>query len=117
MSKYLDLAISAAKINDIKNLPRMSAVLVTKDRQCFIGKNRYRTHPLQKRFGKNPRAIFLHAEIDAIVQAIRNKINTQGASLYIARVLKNNTSALAKPCIGCQGAIVYFGIEKVEWTI
>jgi len=101
--------------NPIEKLPRMAAVLFTKDGRQWNGFNRYKTHPLQKKFGRNSESIYLHAEIDAICQAVKHT-TIEGASLYIARVLKNGEPALAKPCVGCERAIVHFGIRYVEWT-
>ena len=116
MDKYLEDAIFWARQNSINNLPRMAAILILSDNSVLIGENKYKTHPLQKQFGRNIHSIHLHAEIDAIVQATRVFGDIKGSSLYIARVLKDGTSALAKPCIGCQRAIIHFGIQNVWWT-
>jgi tRNA(Arg) A34 adenosine deaminase TadA len=113
---YLGLAIKAAKENKINHLPRMAAIIVTKESKFFIGRNQYKTHPLQARFGRNPQSIYLHAEIDAIVQAIRSQQDIADSSIYVARVMKNNEIALAKPCHGCLGAILYYGVKNVLYT-
>jgi len=116
-SLYLSLAIKEAINNGIIKLPKLAAVLVTRDKHVFIGRNRLKTHPLQSRFGRNQHSIYLHAEIDAIVQAAKAHEDITGSSLYIARVWRDGTLALAKPCAGCERAIVHFGIEIVEWTV
>jgi len=94
----------------------MAAILITRCGKSYIGFNKYKTHPLQKKFGRNPHSIHLHAEMDAIVQAVMARDSIDGASLYIARVLKDGTPALAKPCVGCERAIIHFGIKEVSWT-
>lgn len=109
-------AAQFATINPIVSLPRMAAVLKTKDGKTHVGFNSKKTHPLAKRFGRNSQAICLHAEVDAIRKAIRSGSETFGSSLYVARILKNGTPAMAKPCPGCQRAIIAFGIKEVEWT-
>lgn len=105
-----------ALANPIQKLPRMGAVLLTKDKNWHGGMNSYKTHPLAKKFGRNDKSICLHAEIDAIVSCIRKGDDPEGGTLFVARVLKNGKAALAKPCEGCQKAIIHFGIKDVEWT-
>lgn len=115
-SKYLDYAVSYALRNPIIKLPKLCAVLVTQNGNQYIGYNKRKTHPFQDKFKRNEKSLYLHAEIDAIVNAMRNRVDITGSSLYIARVLKNGQTALAKPCEGCERALVHFGIHHVEWT-
>lgn len=91
----------------------MCAILVTKDGQEYVGYNSRKTHPLAAKFGKNSKSYCLHAEVDAIRKC---KQDCDGAVLYVARVLKNGSPALARPCEGCQRAIMAFNIKNVEWT-
>ena len=97
----------------------MAAVIT--DRKGNIvgwGMNSRKTDPLAKKYGKHPEALCLHAEIAAIKDALKEIEPWQFTSctLYVARVLKDGTPALAKPCIGCRKAIVEFEIGNVEWT-
>lgn len=108
-------AVPFAITNTVKGLPRMAALLWV-DGQMFVGLNSRKTHPLAKKFSKNDKTICLHAEIDAIRKCISCGIDPSGGVMAVARVLKNNTPALAKPCAGCASAIVAFGIRNVEWT-
>ena len=79
---------------------------------------------MQARYGKNQDAIFLHSEIDAIKNAIRNISLDQltRSTLYVAR-LKRDTDAkthiqgLACPCDGCAKAIAAFNIKRVVYTL
>lgn len=121
----LNLAIQLAQRNPIRKLPQMGAIIVYRGQIIGEGWNQLKSHPLAARFGRNSGAIYLHAEVDAIKQALRwmapsdrplRDLNLNGCTMYIARVLKNGTPAMARPCEGCQRALATFGIEKVFWT-
>lgn len=112
--KWMNLAIKAAKYNPIKGLPQVAAVLITQERGPVIGLNQRKSHPLQAKFGVRPGLPCIHAEIAAIVKA--SDLWLDDAEMYIARILKDGTPALAKPCPGCQMAIQAFDIKEVYWT-
>lgn len=80
-----------------------------------VGKNSYtKTHPLQAKYGKlagKPNAIYLHAEIAALVRA-RGNVH----KLVVLRYGANGKPLLAKPCKACQLAIKDFGVKQVEHT-
>jgi len=75
-------------------------------------------------WGKNQDSIYLHAEIDAIKNALRLITQAQLAKcdIYIVRVKHPDngsddwTEGLAKPCPGCRRAIESFGLKRVFWT-
>ena len=129
---YLDKALDLARANPIKELPKMAAIL-TDGRQSFVGLNRLKSHPLQKKFAKHPSGIYIHAEIAAIVKALRWhgiaacrwRANSEEVdypsrfenyTLYVARARNSGQAGLAKPCEGCLSAIAAFGIRDVQWT-
>lgn len=103
---------------------KLSAAIVHKGRIIAIGMNKMKSHPFQARFGKNKDAIFLHAEIAAIKNALRilDAKDLKNTSLYICRVKKEErdrqdwVDGLAKPCPGCLRAIAEFGIKQVVYT-
>lgn len=112
----LDYALQLARANPVLNIPKMAAIL-TDGSRSYMGLNKQKTHPLQAKFQRNPHTFFLHAEIDAFVNAIRNGITDFSKyQLFVARVMKNGEPALAKPCKGCQQAIIHFNIRDVDWT-
>lgn len=130
----LNHAIEIAKSNPIKPRGRNSisrfAAILSNGRQSFYGLNKYKTHPLQSKFGSNPECIYLHAELDAIIRAINFRARYEGKrylsldicdlsdfDMYIARVLKDGTPAIAKPCEGCMKAIEHFNVRSVQWTM
>ena len=126
---WLNIAIQAAKENPIEKLPKMAALLVMNSyNEMYLGRNQHKTHPLQAKFGRNPQSIFLHAEIDVLVRAlIKQNIRIAilngnyydklpNSSIFVARVSKNGIPMLAKPCSGCMGALLHFGIIDIHWT-
>lgn len=104
---------------------RISSALVYKNEILSIGTNRNKTHPLQGRYAKHEEAIYLHAEIDAIANALRryDAETVAKSKLYVYRCkLSNNnnsliTQGLAKPCEGCMRAIVAFDIKHVCYSL
>ena len=128
---YLDKALDLARANPIKELPKMAAIL-TDGRQSFVGLNRLKSHPLQKKFAKHPSGIYVHAEIAAIIKLARHRqcygywADTglykdipdmfDGFTMYVARARSSGQAGLAKPCEGCLSAIAAFGIRDVIWT-
>ena len=120
--KLMDKACLHARSNQIKSRGRTSisrmAAIITNGKFEFIGYNQYKTHPLMYQFSKDHNKICLHAEIDAIIQTEPYEWIGQLSNfdIYIARVLKNDTPALAKPCNTCFGALTYFGIRNIFHT-
>lgn len=84
-------------------------------RLIAVGRNSYtKTHPLQGHYAKKagkPAAVYLHAEIAAMVKA-RSQIH----KLVIVRYDAAGNPVLSKPCASCQLAIKAFNIKIVEHT-
>jgi len=100
---------------------KLAACIVSKNQVVSFGFNRLKSHPFQKRFGKNSDAIFLHAETDAILNALKSVDvdDLRKSTLYVCRVKKINKKfcwGLAKPCEGCTRAIATFNIRNVIYT-
>ncbi len=96
----------------------LAACVVKRNKIISFGHNKNKTHPLQNKFTKHPEAIYLHAEIDAIKNALK-RVSTEdllGSILYVVRTKKDGSEGLAKPCKGCMQAIESFGISKVVYT-
>ena len=74
--------------------------------------------------GYRPDQIYLHAEVDAIRNALRliTQAQLSKCDLYVVRVKRPNERSrnwihgLAKPCPGCQKIIKTFEIQRVFWT-
>ena len=127
----LKKAIYYARQNTIvpigrNSISRFASVIVCGKTE-IIGFNQYRSHPLQFRFSTNDDCVYLHSEVDAIRKTIQYLARQNGSSyrditdlsdwnMFVARVLKDGSPAMAKPCIGCQRAIMHFNIQHIEWT-
>jgi len=104
---------------------RMAAGIVYKKQLLATGVNQLKTHPIMLGPGYRDGQVFMHAEVDAIRNAL-NFISTKqlsNCSLYIVRVKKPHIGAstwihgLAKPCPGCAQTIASYGINTVYWTV
>jgi deoxycytidylate deaminase len=88
-----------------------------KGKVISVGKNSYvKSHPMQAKLGAmvgRPDAIFLHAEIDALVK-LRDW--TKAHKIVVTRVGAAGDYLLAKPCPACEHAISMAGIKRVEHT-
>jgi len=112
-----------AEANDDSNI-RFAAAVVYRNKIVSIGYNRRKSHPFQAKFSKNPEAIFLHAEVHAIKNALRELTveELKDTELYITRVKKPKAGdnhfvwGLAKPCCGCEREIAEFGIKRTVYT-
>lgn len=112
----LNRTIALARCNRVEGLPAMAALIVNKRGRIIAqGINQRKSHPLQAKFSRFPGWSYLHAEIAALVDARGEDLSD--ATMYIARVLKDGTPALAKPCKGCQKALIAFGLKDVIWTL
>lgn len=113
----LNEAINLARTNPT-DLNKMAAIIVKRNKTLGKGMNTRKTHPLQKLFSKREVKIALHAEISAIVDALRSheEEELQGASIFIARILKDGSRAIAKPCPVCDRALSAYGITGIYWT-
>lgn len=123
-TQVLDLLAKIAEDVEPVNSSRLAAAIVYRNKVIAIGTNSRKSHPLQKKFGKTDDAIFLHAEVCAIKNALK-RIDVDmlsKCSIYVARVKRPNPHSkeyvwgIAKPCNGCMGAIESFDIKEVIYT-
>lgn len=124
-SKHIDMLAKIAAAVEPVAQARIAAAIFYKNNLISIGINQKKTHPFQAQFGKNKDSIYLHAEIDAIKNALKfiSVDELSRCSLYICRVKydgKEKTNiiyGLSKPCSGCSRAIVNFNIKKVIYSL
>ena len=100
---------------------RIASSLVLKNTILSFGFNQRKTHPFQAKYGKNNESIYLHAEADAIKNALKcySLEDLKNSVLYICRSKTMNKSivtGLAKPCEGCMRAIANFNIKRVVYS-
>ena len=122
--KYFDILQKIAEAVDPVSRARLAACLVYKNQIISIGTNKNKTHPIARRFSKHEEAIYLHAEVDSIKNALKN-ISVEelsACSMYVLRVKRPERKprewirGSAKPCIGCMKAIAQFDIKNVYYT-
>lgn len=103
---------------------RLAAMLVYKNDVIAVGYNKKKTHPMAQRFQKHEEAIYLHAEVDCIKNALRvvEPELLQKCTMYVLRMKRPDDNpkvfvrGMSKPCCGCHHAIEQFGIKKVYYT-
>lgn len=98
--------------------PTLTATVYDKrGRQLAKENNSYtQTHPVQYKYANavgEPTRIYLHAEIAALVKAIKNG---KPYKLTVERYDRRGLSKCAKPCAACERAIKAFGVKRVEYT-
>ena len=83
----LNTLTKVAEANDDSNI-RFAAAIVYRNKIVSIGLNHNKSHPFQAKYAKNEMAIFLHAEVHAIKNALR-EVEVDELSkcdIYITRV-------------------------------
>lgn len=79
----------------------------------LVGWNQAKTHPAIEKLGY-PAGSTLHAELDLIVGL--GFYGLRGETVYVARLLRNGKTALARPCPVCMAALVRCQVKRVVWT-
>lgn len=98
---------------------KIVAAVVYKNKIISYGFNQKKTHTFQKQYAKNPEALSLHAEVDAIYKALKRIDDLSECSLIISRARKIKglyQYGLALPCEGCMSCIEDYSIKKVFFT-
>lgn len=112
-----------AEITEGLHKSRHTAAIIYQDNLISLGTNRKKTDPFQIRFAKCESSIYLHAETRAIKLALNHLTPRQlkKSTLVVLRIKynwKTNQYVMANsfPCIGCQRAVVEFGIKRVLYS-
>lgn len=121
----LDNLCKRAKSKPMVYRAKIVACIYHKNRLISVGENRMKSHPFQAKFSKHKESIYLHAETDAIKNALRHiSVDELAKSeMYVARMKWNSgeknflKQGMAKPCAGCQMAISTFDISQVYYTL
>lgn len=95
---------------------RLGAVLTKRNRVISTGSNNMRkSHPKMKaHFDKLGWWVGIHAEVDACLGVPKSDL--EGATIYVGRIRKDGTVALAKPCKFCQRFLSGVGVTEVHYT-
>lgn len=86
-----------------------------KGKLLSVGRNSYtKTHPLALHYGKRsgrPEAIYLHAELDALIRA-RGTVH----KIVVTRFDAAGNPVNSKPCSSCQLALKDYGVREISHT-
>lgn len=94
---------------------RLGAVLVKKKRVVSTGYNQMKkTHPQMQKFCRQRHTLGLHAEVHCAIGVPMADLD--GAELYVARVLRDGSTALARPCGVCREFLRSVGVRLVSYT-
>lgn len=123
MTRLFDTLFTLAQDHDDGVKTSVVAAIVNRKTIVSFGFNQRKTHPLQAKYAKNEHAIFLHAEIDAIRKAMKRGADLTKCDLYIMRTKHTGpkpgdpiTTAMARPCAGCQEAIADMGFRAIYYS-
>lgn len=110
---YLDQAIELAKMSDCRF--KHGAVIRKSGKTISVGINHNVNDP--KYLDDETAAI--HAAVHAEVAAMNacRKVDLNGATIYVARVLKTGDPRMSKPCENCQKVLKARGVKKVYYTL
>jgi len=120
--KIIDILTRSSEAQIRSSGARISAAVVHRERIISFGFNQMKTHPFQAKYAKNSEAIYLHAEIDAIKNALRSTEvdDLHRCELYIVRSKQQQdhrfVHGLAAPCVGCRRAIATFRLRCVHYS-
>lgn len=116
---YIDLLTNWLRDHeDFVGNQRVAACVVFKNIVAF-GHNKDKTSPFQEFHNPEDYDVSTHAETDAIKNAVKRipKNKMHKATIYVARVKKDGSTGMAKPCMkGCSQAIQAYGIGRVVYT-
>lgn len=99
---------------------KMGCVVVNGHKIISSGHNSAsKTHPLQNRLDKHTFkcecAGFLHAETDALIPLINNRLDLSKATIFVYRKMGNKTG-MARPCSRCMSIIKQCGIRFINYS-
>lgn len=117
--KFLNLALEESKLSTYHRV-KIGAVITQGNRVLSKGANLSTSHPVQAYWDRltNRRAPAhnMHAEMNALVRAKRLGESLEGATIYIARLDRNNQLNQCRPCDACMAAIEDAGIHTIVHT-
>ncbi|MBP3886713.1 MAG: hypothetical protein J6F30_03505 [Cellulosilyticum sp.] len=119
MKKYFNVARTVSKTSQYPRI-KIGCCIVKKNVVLAVGVNKYKSHPLQKKYNKfrsmDESHIHnnIHAELDAIIKC--NRQDLIGASIYVYREDSFGNLRMCRPCEACRKLIRDSGIKEVYYT-
>ncbi len=113
-SKHINTAIKLAQKSSFRQ--RVSAVLFRGSKVLGTGYNR--TGESQNRLRTSHWPDSRHAEVDAVVDALRRypASELKGADILVVRLKKDGSYGLALPCEDCYQVLTNIGIRRIIFT-
>lgn len=122
--RIINQLFSLARDHEAVANAKIVAALAYKGTIISYGFNQARTSWMARRFRRNPKSHYLHAEVDAVRNALKivDAFTISKSTLYVARAKHQSRNGpmiygMAKPCIGCQECIEFFNIKKVFYSL
>lgn len=109
---FFRLAVKAAKFSEKKRY-QLAAVLFIGNKPCSVGYNDF--HKSHTLIGKINPLKRLHAEVDA-VSNLKHNWDLKNAYLVVARIRKDGSLGMSKPCSICVEVLKSKGINTVYYT-
>lgn len=113
-SRLVRKAIEIKKTNNSNTRFKHVAFILKGRRIVAIGWNKKKSHPAMIKYKYNDKCNHIHAELDAIIRF--GNTDCRDKTLVVIRLLKDNTIANSKPCIGCQHVIEQVGFKNVYFS-
>jgi deoxycytidylate deaminase len=118
-TRFLHLAEKESKQSDHYRF-HIGCVIAQNRRLVASGYNTLtKTHPLQHYYASlvgKPDAIYLHAEMAAIVEAKAKGVDLSGASVYVFRRGLDGDVKMCRPCRICMRALADAGVKEIIYT-
>lgn len=116
---YFKAARSVSELSDHRH--RIGCVVTMGHRIISSGCNsKTKCHALQAKLDKEMFGCEslgpVHAEVDALLPLIRNRVDLSKASLYVYREHRDGSLGLARPCARCMQLIKQCGIKRIRYT-
>lgn len=117
--------LSDQEVEKPEKKARLAAAVAHRGRVLAFGFNDYvKSHPFQARYGVREDSIYPHAEIAAINNFIRKRMDVDlgDCDLYVCRLKrakdrKSHVHGMAKPCSGCMRCISQFNLRRVIYSL
>lgn len=116
--KCEELAGIARTYNALKTRCNHVAGIYYNEKLIVYGRNKKKSHPLQARYSDRPHRIYLHAEIDAIVNFLKEYSiwALRDTEMVVIRLTPDNVLGNSQPCTGCMRAITSFELKSIKWS-
>lgn len=116
-TRYFTLARREALQSEFEQF-RLGAVIVKGNYVVSRGRNRPKSHPMQRRYekyrGRSGTRFFVHAEIDALIRSGYEDLT--GCEIFVHRETRAATPGNSRPCPACERALIDAGVRYIHYT-